>query len=77
MKINVTSDHIKRGARKDCYFCPVALAIAEQTIYAPVVERDSVLLGAERRNLPPEAVAFIANFDSSKPVAPFKFEIPI
>jgi len=78
MKIEVTQEHINKGKRKNCYRCPVALAIESaipdswvsvgwQTI---TVDKDQQY--ATQRT-PTAVTEFINKFDRRKKVEPFEF----
>lgn len=81
MLIQVTQEDINNGRRGNCYYCPVALAVAR--IFNA---HNFIYVGAEgicdvRKwtvpVLPPEVFDFICKFDRQFPVAPFTFELQI
>lgn len=82
MTITVTEDHIKRGVpRKDC-FCPIALAMREQTgenwrvMYAyAVLDKRNDLNEPTIFWFPVEAKNFIYFFDMEETGKPFSFEL--
>jgi len=90
MKISVTQDHISAGKKEDCQKCPIALAITEalpgihvsvfgdlkSTCNAPVEFRNAyVRLDGIAHYLPRDAASFIDDFDYSRKVHPFEFEL--
>jgi hypothetical protein len=91
MQINVTEKHIENGKKRNCQFCPIALAIGEHLeegfechvsrytlkIYpASNQDLDSDFCLTEV-NLPQECSTFIGLFDNYDPVKPFTFEANI
>lgn len=90
MKITVTQEDIREGARANCLKCPIALAL-ERALkplleldiwYRVQVNEDNVEItntGAESGRfaalLPEEAEEFIRRFDNRQPVEPFEFEL--
>lgn len=79
MIIHVTQDHIERGTKCNCYACPVALALNEQTDEAWQVTFVGLFSDITRKRLSvPKAVKeFIRAFDAELQVAPFEFELDI
>jgi hypothetical protein len=82
--VNVTAEHIARGTRDSCRFCPVALAVKEAFPNIELVAVDSAHVtmgGGPRRggwieiDLPDGATRFIETFDIGDPVQPFTFEL--
>ena len=91
--LNVTATDIKLGQRKDDEFCPLARAAARNytnTVNLRILvtpthinvwnlkaknPRPWILI--EKYALPEEAIAFIADFDAGRPVAPFTVEIEV
>jgi hypothetical protein len=72
VKIKVTQDHINRGKAFNGGYCPVALAIREQTQNVSVNNREVRITGG-CYHLPRSATRFITNFDRHKSVKPFMF----
>lgn len=83
--VEVTRDRIAAGVPGQCDVCPIALAVM-----AVVAEGVSVSVGDDTIDLslpgedephsiltPDDAERFIADFDSSQPVAPFTFDLDI
>ena len=81
--INVTAEHIARGQRRDCEYCPVALAIRDalpDLIYARVGPGN---IGLQRNagecfihlEIPPDVVDFIRDYDARAIPDPFTFEL--
>lgn len=77
MKINVTAEHIRKGKKDDCYFCPIALAIAEKVKTSAEVFTTQVrIYKYEVYDLPKSATTFISRFDKrggKKTAKPFSF----
>lgn len=79
MRVTVSQAHIDRGTPLTCGFCPLALALQEQTgerwhVIAPFAVPNVRLCDATARvPLPPEATRFIERFDGDLPVEPFSF----
>ncbi len=79
MKINVTADNIKAGARGPTT-CPVALAMYDAGL-------PNCLVGCtifyadkfdyESQELPNEVVTFIRAFDRGDAIEPFTFEVSV
>lgn len=81
MKIKVTQEHIDKGERSLCAFCPVALAFKDvfpdkkvQAGIGVAIIEDAKYLLAEYWDLPREASNFIEQFDRGFPVYPFEFD---
>ncbi len=81
--IHVLQEHINRGRRRNCSFCPVALALADACGGTP-----SVGLRSGRARIPgthalrdfalPWKVQdFIRSFDAHIEVFPFSFEVEL
>jgi hypothetical protein len=78
MKIEVTEEHIQRGQRGHACKCPVALAATEafgrqvyvhfDTIQIPDMD-DLIFIASERIR------QFTRDYDLSRPVTPFSFEV--
>lgn len=78
MKITVTEEHIRRGRRRACSACPLALAISEAVGMRMEVGVLSTWCDpAKLITLPEEAQEFIDRFDRGRKVHPFSFELPI
>jgi hypothetical protein len=81
--IQVTKDDIKRGVRKDCKCCPVALAIRRHLLLANVIvgKHYATLFtqeGLEKiANFSEETMNRIADFDRRGEMIPFSFELEI
>lgn len=77
MKINVTAEHIRKGKKDDCDFCPIALAIAEKVKTSAEVFTTWVrIYKYEVYDLPKSAITFISRFDKrggKKTAKPFSF----
>lgn len=86
MKITVTRDHIRRGLRWSCLYCPVALAIrgaiagTEASIFADV---DEIRVNGRAYPTPRRARTFMRRLDDINDIADrkqlrqFSFELPI
>lgn len=84
MKINVTAEDIKNGARVHCCICPVSLAI-RRALNQPInlenyfnVQTGFMLISivgeeVKRYNTPKSVQRFINKFDMGKEVKPFSF----
>lgn len=90
--INVTDEHIKKGARSSCSCCPIALAVNEL-----LKDNFRVRIGASQYSIWPQYIAiadkdgaafrdyyinnrclgFIHMFDLGYPVKPFSFQLEI
>lgn len=81
MIIKVKQSHIRKGKTSSPWHCPVALAIREQTNLDIGVIPDAVKLYSYPNELPiplPDSARdFIRAFDTSKPVKPFSFDLPL
>ena len=81
MKIVVTAEDIKKGAKKNKCLCPVALAIRRATGRAvavlPMVAWIKHYWPTQMISYPLPQVAqdFILNFDEGEDVEPFEFEV--
>lgn len=84
MKVSITEDHIRRGTRKQCYACPVALAVQELypdkcvtvtesyiRIYANQLSRKPFV----RFPTPADVVKRIVCFDQTGVMEPFNADI--
>lgn len=80
--VEVTEQDIKDGARGDCYYCPIALAVQRALNHPPkvhviisyvhVVMED---LSMKTYSLPQVATDFIVDFDHDFKISPFTFEM--
>ena len=77
MTIKVLASHIKRGKRRECSLCPIALAITRQLKPTnPVkVDNEDVFMDGKYYRLPTETRRFITNFDAGRKCKPFSFEL--
>jgi hypothetical protein len=79
VRIKVTQDDIKQGARDDCIRCPVALALnrACPGRGRVTVDNDSFYFDWESEVyvLPKKARDFIFDFDIGRAVRPIAFDI--
>ncbi len=84
IKIEVTAKHIKKGKKKQCGECPIALAMLDAGMEEPRVYADIAYSGSfadnpefgHRQNwdLPRSAQRFVQSFDAGRPTAkPFTF----
>ena len=77
MNIQVTQEHIKQGVRRDCHYCPVALALREtltEANYTGVFSTGINVDGVMHPTI--ESVKdFMDAFDGGLPVEPFSFEL--
>lgn len=82
--INVTAQHIAKGERDSCRFCPVAHAIREALPDIELVAVDSAFASLGHPDawpacreiaLPEAATRFIEAFDGGDPVRPFTFDL--
>lgn len=89
MKIQVTRAHIDEGERSNCRHCPVARAIQEllrEPLYVHVDQVEFIIYGPRTGPgpdlkhygpLPRLAGQFVIDFDYSRRVYPFWFELEI
>lgn len=75
MNIEVTQADIDEGDACNCRECPVALAIARAVGVEVRVEYLRVFIKEKIIHLPEQAVDFIDDFDSERPVKPFSFDL--
>jgi len=77
MKVTVTQQHIDKGVKGSCGFCPIALAIKEAFNTDYVLVASDLDIGESIRDFPtPEEVQqFYCDFDRGQPVQPFTFEL--
>lgn len=85
LTVNVTSDDIKNGARKDPRCCPIARAVNRTLdiedgveVYEFYIQTDDYMdthigLLYSTFLMPDVARQFIRDFDNSMPVEPFEF----
>ena len=85
-KYEVTQDHIDRGTKDDCYFCPVALAFKEHVGGRISVQRgnlsSSIPLSEYARDyglslytFSDKLRAWIMRFDECRPVKPIAIAV--
>ena len=81
MRISVTHDHIREGAKGVPKCCPIALAMQAGGFCDPSVGTVSVKFssggGKCVAQLPAEAMRFIDRFDASRSVEPFEFDLNV
>lgn len=85
LEINVTAEHIANGFGRNCFACPIALAVGEVTgQLGPgrlMVDPHDILIsdgGPWRKvELPLSARQFIQDFDEGKSVQPFRFSVEL
>lgn len=80
MKINVTQKHIDNGKSGDGSYCPVALAIKEQTNLNCFVGRYAINVNNKIIKYPKGVLGFICDFDykfKTKNPQPFSFELEL
>lgn len=77
--VDVTRNHIQRGTRSNCGYCPIALAIKEiiKGPYDFSVRAASICFTKRSYQLPESAQNFICDFDAGWKVIPFSFELDI
>lgn len=80
--IEVTPEHIRCGQRNRHRACALALAFEHAGFASADVGVTSALLRDDRGvayliGLPDEAQRFVADFDAGRPVAPFRFSVPL
>lgn len=79
--ICVTADHIERGAKRNPWHCPVALAINDARLRRAArrgsarVSRTQIEIGALTLVTPRSASRFIVAFDEGVDVKPFSFRL--
>lgn len=82
MRIEVTAEDIRKGSRRSCFFCPIALACARAGLDPhPRVDYDEgtatiEMTGMGEIELPMECATFIEHFDASGDGEPFAFDLP-
>lgn len=77
MIFNVLQRHINAGKRMHCLFCPVKLAIDEQSQGADAyVGFDFIRFHGVRFKTPCKVQRWINNFDQRKLAKPFNFLFP-
>ena len=78
--VRITNEHILKGKRKSCWWCPIALALSElfpdQYVAVRFVD---ILIGEKSYATPNDARIFISAFDASGPsmVQPFEFVLEV
>lgn len=76
-RIEVTAEDIKRGQRRTCSACPIALA-AQRALQCSVLVGCTSIWQPGRTNwwkLPAQAQAWRERFDNHERVEPFTFEV--
>lgn len=81
MIIKVTKEDIENGICKNCFYCPIAIAL--RRVFGEIYLRihdEYIILEKEINNfkifkLPNKASEFIKKFDRLKSVEPFEFEL--
>jgi hypothetical protein len=83
VRIEVTAEDVRAGARSDSGGCPVALALRRATggqwwvggrglrPYFPAPPHGDVV------DAPPQVARFVDDYDSGLPVSPFSFELEV
>jgi hypothetical protein len=76
--IDVTADDIAAGKRRNCFECPIALAL-ERAFGEPCqVEHGYATVRGRRLMMPFAACRFVERFDGGDPApAPFVFDLDI
>jgi hypothetical protein len=79
LKIKVTQEHIDKGERKSERFCPVALALKEQTHERAFVLKENCYFLVRqyvprKYPMPKEVEEFVSKFDKGEKVDPFSFD---
>lgn len=76
MKIEVTAEDIRYGVPRSNCSCPIARAVkrTRQAYHDVSVGSQDIEIDGKGYLLPLEAIGFICDFDTDKPVAPFSFE---
>ena len=78
MRVQVKQAHIDAGIPRHASYCPIALALKEQTGELWTVTDDVAYpdkLTAPLGELPVQVREFILAFDTGEPVQPFEFEL--
>lgn len=76
MKIEVTDEDIARGEPRSALACPIACALRRAGMLDVSVSLTSITVGhLTYKPMPPEAKAFIRDFDAGAPVTPFAFSV--
>ena len=71
IRIEVTQKHIDEGEKRDCFSCPIALALYESMPQkTPKVEGCWTRIGKRTVHNSPRTRAFISDFDEGYPVKP-------
>lgn len=86
MKVSVTEQDVREGARLHCQLCPVARALSRafgnayySVSVGPLGEVRCVARntsGVDWYELPPAAQAWVEQFDRGVPMPPIEFELP-
>src|SRR6266550_2912069 len=76
--IRITKNDIVKGKSMSCYFGPLALVLCRSAFKQAEVGNSFFLDWYLRKiKLPEQAIRFIADFDSKKPVNPFNFKLEV
>lgn len=88
IQIEVKQRHIKKGVQKNCYSCPIALALQEKFgIYSNpsvspwriflefIVDNETEITLTCHSCVPKAALNFMKEFDSKKKARPFNFHL--
>lgn len=74
LTVTVSRKHIMRGARQAVNYCPIALALQEQTGHlASVLNFHANIADFGYYRLSEKAVEFVSRFDTGKKVQPMRF----
>jgi hypothetical protein len=78
VKIEVTEEDISLGYRGYATLCPIAVAVKRITGIQRVDARaNRIRVGTKEVRTPPEAAAFMENFDKFGKGYPFSFEVEL
>lgn len=77
MTIHVTQADIQGGEPRNCYKCPVAMALLRHTGRKVLVSPLRIADGDKIIVTPPALGNWIANYDQDYTVKPFSFELDI
>lgn len=77
--IEITYEHIGEGEAQEGAKCPIALALLDAGLRNPQVGPETVSFDDDEQHyaydLPPEAVAFVEQFDALKTVSAFTLKL--
>lgn len=77
LTVRITPEHIKNGEPSSCSICPLALALEDAGVIAPIVteanwwDTESAVIGQVSRR----ARQWIHRFDNGRPVKPAVFRL--